>query len=62
MSQHDRLEMALSCFCNPANRLRAQKIWESEKPCSIFWDKDERQIEFISDNREIIIREHSSIG
>ncbi len=53
-----RLEDALKCIRNPRVRLQVRRIYEQEIPTgSIFWDEAERQVELISNDWEIIIRE-----
>ena len=58
-----RLESALACIHNARVRLQIRRIWEEHIPnASIFWDKHERQVEFISNDWEIIIRERDDTG
>lgn len=53
-----RLETALNCIKNARVRLQIRRIYENEIPnASVFWDVDERQVEFIANDWEIIIRE-----
>ncbi len=57
-SPRQRLETALNCVRNPRVRLQIRRIFESEIPnASVFWDKQERQVELIANDWEIIIRE-----
>ena len=57
-SPRQRLEAALKCVRNPVVRLKIRRIFEKEIPnASIFWDEDDRQVEFIANDWEIIIRE-----
>jgi hypothetical protein len=57
-SPRQRLESALDCIKNARVRLQIRRIYESEIPnASIFWDVDERQVELIANDWEIIIRE-----
>lgn len=57
-SPSQRLESALKCIQNPMVRLKIRRIVASEAQyASVFWDEDERQVELIADDWEMIIRE-----
>jgi len=57
-SPRQRLETALGCIRNARVRLQIRCIFESEIPtASVFWDENERQVELIANDWEIIIRE-----
>lgn len=61
-SQRQRLETALQVIRNPRVRLQIRRIFETEmdgpsQATSVFWDEQERQIELVANDWEIIIRE-----
>lgn len=57
-SPRQRLETALGCIRNARVRLQIRRIFEAEIPkASVFWDEQERQVELIANDWEIIIRE-----
>ena len=59
-SPRQSLEMALECIRNARVRLQIRRIFESEIPTgSVFWDEQERQVELIGNDWEIIIRERN---
>jgi len=58
-----RLESALACIRNARVRLQVRRIWEEHIPnASICWDEQERQVELIANDWEIIIRERDDTG
>jgi hypothetical protein len=57
-SSRERLETAIGCIRNARVRLQIRRIFEAEIPnASVFWDEDEREVELIANDWEIIIRE-----
>lgn len=55
-----RLNRACACLTDALLRLRVRRIYKSEaRECSIFWDEIEREVEFISDDWEITIRQRN---
>lgn len=62
-SPRQRLETALGCIRNARVRLKIRRIAELEMPTAlVFWDEQERQVELIANDWEIIIRERDDTG
>lgn len=62
-SPRQRLETALNCIGNARVRLQIRRIFENEIPnASVFWDEKERQVEFVANDWEIVIRERDDTG
>jgi hypothetical protein len=58
LHKNERLKTALQIIKDPKRRQKIRRIYERQfKGASVFWDSDEKWIEFISDEFEITIRE-----
>ena len=62
-SPRQRLETALTFIRNARVRLQIRRIFATEIPSAfIFWDEQERQVELVANDWEIIIRERNDTG